>query len=598
MTDDDRSRSATQITMRDASPAVGLTPADLWAAVRRRRWPALWVFAAVLVLAVMGAVLWPASYRSTGTILIEQQELPTDLVQSTITSFADQRIQIISQRVMTTDNLLRVIQRYNLYPELRRNQPREVLLAQMRKDIHLQMISADVVDPRQGHAIKANIAFAVSFESRSPEMAARVANEIISLYLEENVKTRRQLAADAESFLDDEANKLDKNIAKLEAAVAAFKNKHINTLPDQLFLNRDTLIRSQDEIRAIDMEQRSLEEQATYLDAQLAQLAPNSQIFTSTGERVMSPADRMKYLRSEYARLSSIYAPDHPDVLRAQREMAGLEHEAGTVDSRNDLQRQLDDARTQLAQLRERYAADHPDVVRLQKQIDTLIQGIKNAPAGVASAIPDHPDNPAYIQLKTQREVNTAQRSALQDKRADLERKVTDLEDRVASAPGVEHEFADLVRNLNNEQIKYSEVRQKQMSAKLSENLEDEQKGERFTLIDPPLAPEEPTSPNRPLLLLGGLVLALATGLGTIVLLESSDGSVRNRRELELLLEVPPLAILPLVETLADRARQRRRRRFAFAGAIGAFALALILTHLFFRPLDLLWDAALRKLSG
>src|SRR5579863_2762746 len=236
--------------MPDVSPTVGLTPADLWAGVRRRRWPALCVSLTMLALAIVAAMAWPASYRSVGTILIEQQELPPDLVKSTITSFADQRIQVIAQRVMTTDNLLRIIDHYNLYPALRRNKPREVLLAQIRKDIHLQMISADVID--QGHAMKANIAFSVSYDSVSPESAARVANEIISLYLDENVKTRRRLSAEAATFLDDEANKLDSNIARLEAAVAAFKNKHINTLPDQAGINKEMLIRSEDELREID----------------------------------------------------------------------------------------------------------------------------------------------------------------------------------------------------------------------------------------------------------------------------------------------------------------------------------------------------------
>jgi polysaccharide biosynthesis transport protein len=580
------------------SSPTGLTPAQLLASVRRRRWPALGIALLMLMLAVAAALLWPASYRSTGTILIEQQELPSDLVQSTITSFADQRIQVISQRVMTTDNLLGIIERYNLYPQLRKNKPREELLGQMRKDIHLQMISADVIDPRQGHATKANIAFAVSFESRSPETAARVANEIISLYLDENVKARRKQSADATSFLDDEANKLDQNIAKIEASIADFKNKHFNTLPDQSALNKESLIRAQEEVRDLDTQLSTLDQQLTYLDAQLVQMAPNSQIFTSTGERVMSPADRLKYLRTEYARLSGIYSPDHPDVVRVRREMDGLEHEAGAVDSSNDMQRQLVDFRTQLAQLRERDAPDHPDVVHLQKQIDNLTQAINSAPASFATSAPAHPDNPAYIQLKAQREANGAQRNSLLQKQAGLEQKISDLESRLAAAPGVEREFEDLVRGLDNEQIKYREVRQKQMSAKLSETLEDEQKGERFTLIDPPLAPQEPSSPNRNLLLGLGFVLALAAGLLTILLLESGDGTVRDRRELETLLEVPPLAIVPLVRNWEDRALQIRRRRYVLAGAIGAFALALVLTHLFYRPLDLLWDSALRRLSG
>src|SRR5579863_3011879 len=176
-------------------PARTLTLADRWAALRRRRWPALSGLVLVLVAAATAALLWPPTYRSTGTILIEQQELPSDLVQSTITSYADQRIQVISQRVMTTDNLLRIMERYNLYPKKRNSQPREVLLDQMRKDIQFQMISADVMDPRQGRATKADIAFSVSYNSDSADVAARVANELVSLYLDENVKSRRQQTA-------------------------------------------------------------------------------------------------------------------------------------------------------------------------------------------------------------------------------------------------------------------------------------------------------------------------------------------------------------------------------------------------------------------
>jgi uncharacterized protein involved in exopolysaccharide biosynthesis len=466
----------------------------------------------------------------------------------------------------------------------------------MRDDINFRMISADVIDPRQGRATQANIAFALSYSSHSADTAARVANELVSLYLDENVKSRKQKTADAESFLDDEANKLDKTIAQLEGELATFKDKHINTLPDQTPLNHETLIRAEDELRDIDTQLRSLEQQSTYLVAQLAQLTPSSQVYTSTGERVLSPADRLKFLRTEYARVSGIYAPDHPDVLRIKAEIDGLERQVGQVDSSNDLQRQLQDATAQLAQLQRRYAPDHPDIIRLQKQIDAL--KTVAAASHPTTARVERPDNPAYIQVKAQREAADAERDSLMQKRDAVQAKIDDLERRLAMAPGVQRDFNALARELDNEQLKYREVRQKQMEAKLSQNLESEQKGERFTLIDPPLVAEQPSSPNRPLLVCLGLVLALAAGLGTIAILESRDGSVRSRRELELLLEVPPLAILPLMLTAADRARQRRQRRFALLGTAGAFALALVLTHLFYRPLDVLWVEAMRTISG
>jgi polysaccharide biosynthesis transport protein len=586
--------------MNNGTRTAPLTLAERWQAVRRRRRPMLWAALAVLTLSVATTALWPATFRSSGTILIEQQELPSDLVQSTVTGYADERIQVISQRVMTTDNLLGIIQRYNLYPNLRKNQPREVLLAKMRKDIHFAMISADVIDPREGRATKADIAFSVSYDSHSPDTAARVANELVSLYLDENLRNRRQISADAENFLSGEAERLEHSIASLQAQLAQFKDKHINDLPDETVINRESLIRSQDELRDIDTQLRSLEQQSTYLDAQLAQISPSSQVYTSTGERVLSPSDRLKYLRTQYATLSAIYAPDHPDVVRTQREIEGLERAAGPVDSSNDLQRQLEDARAQLAQLQKRYAPDYPDVVRLQRRVTALTQQIAALPLapGTKSSISAPPDNPAYIEIKAQRDANSAERGSLLDKRAVVQSTIDGLERRLAATPAVERDYDALVMQLDNEQLKYRDVRQKQMDAKLSENLEDAQKGERFTLIDPPLAPQQPTSPNRPLLLVLGLMLALGAGMGTVALLEGADGSVRDRRDLELLLEVPPLAVVPRMVTLAEAASRRWRRRAALVGTVGACALALLLTHLFYRPLDVLWDVALRKLGS
>jgi succinoglycan biosynthesis transport protein ExoP len=518
----------------------------------------------VLTLALGLTLFWPATYTSTGTILIEQQELPSDLVHPTITSYADQRIQVISQRVMTTDNLLRIVERYNLYPWLRKYEPLEVLLQRMRDDINFRMISADVIDPRQGRPTQANIAFALSYSSRSAETAARVANELVSLYLDENVKSRRQKTAEAESFLDEEATKLEKNIGELEASLATFKDQHINTLPDQTLLNHETLIRADDELRDIDTQLRTLDQQSTYLDAQLAQLTPSSQVYTSTGERVLSPADRLKFLRTEYARLSGIYVPTHPDVLRVKREIEGLEREVGRVDTSNDLRRELQDATTQLAELQKRYAPDHP----------------------------------AYIQVQAQKDATMAQQESLLAKRDQVQKQVADLDRRLAAAPGVQRDFDALARELDNDQLRYRELRQKQMEAKLSDNLESEQKGERFSLIDPPRVPEQPASPNRPLLLCLGLILALGAGVATTLALESGDGSVRNRRELELLLGVSPLAILPLMLTRADRIKRRLQTSSAVLGTLAAFAIVLLLTHLFYRPLDVLWYEAVRTIKG
>src|ERR1700757_3342409 len=113
----------------------------------RRRRTFLLVAGVTFAAALTLALVLPATYRSTATILIEQQEIPQELVRSVITSFADPRVQVISQRVMTTQNLLTLIDRYDLYADMRQRVPREELLQKMRDDIAMKMISADVIDP-------------------------------------------------------------------------------------------------------------------------------------------------------------------------------------------------------------------------------------------------------------------------------------------------------------------------------------------------------------------------------------------------------------------------------------------------------------------
>src|SRR5580700_7831606 len=180
------------------------TREKLMAYWRRRR--TFWIVAAAAgAITMLAAVLLPATYRAMATILIEQQEIPQELVRSVITSFADQRVQVISQRVMTTQNLLSLIELYNLYPDIREKQPREVLLAKMRKDIGMHMISADVIDPRSGRPTQATIAFSVSYQSRSPDLALKVANDLTSLYLNENLSSRTQLGRQTAAFFSEEA---------------------------------------------------------------------------------------------------------------------------------------------------------------------------------------------------------------------------------------------------------------------------------------------------------------------------------------------------------------------------------------------------------
>lgn len=156
---------------------------DYLDAFRRRRTSILVTAACIFTVSVLVALLWPSVYRSAATILIEEQEVPPDLVRSTITSYATQRIQTINQRVMTRANLMLIVEKYDLYRSKRRHETTEEILERMRKDVKVEMINADVIDPRSGRPTPATIAFMLSYEGEIPGMTQKVASELTSLYL-------------------------------------------------------------------------------------------------------------------------------------------------------------------------------------------------------------------------------------------------------------------------------------------------------------------------------------------------------------------------------------------------------------------------------
>ena len=562
----------------------------------RRRFTFFVTATLAFVAAILLAVLLPPTYRAGATILIEQQEIPQDLVRSAISSFADQRIQVISQRVMTTQNLLVLIDRYHLYPEIRLSKPREVLMQRMRDDIAMKMISADVIDPRSGHPTQATIAFSVSYQSHSPELALKVANDLTSLYLNENLTSRTESAEQTSAFFNEEAAKQQARIVELDKALAAFKEKHRDRLPELETLNVQVTDRTEMELRDVENRLSSIDAQRILLEAQLAQISPTSVVFTDTGQRVLSTEDRLKDLKSKLAGYKARYAPGHPDIVNTEREVAGLEKEVRAEDGTSDIARQLNDAKTQLGQALEKYSPDHPDVIRLQRVVHELEQTMASQPAsGNLLKEQSHADNPAYIQVKGQIDGLMTQRRGDEMKRDQLQEKLDDYERRLAAEPAVERDYHELVRDLDNAQLKYQQLRAKQSDVQVSENLETERKGERFTMIEPPLPPEKPISPNRMLILVMGLVLSLGAGVGAVVLKDSLDPSIRGINDVRRLLSVPPLAAIPVIVTRSDAARQRRVMRYSWQGAIVALLLGAAAVHFLVRPLDIVWLGLLQR---
>ncbi|HAM49679.1 MAG TPA: chain-length determining protein, partial [Nitrospiraceae bacterium] len=157
---------------------------DVLAIIKRRRWGITISALAVFLLSVVVVLVWEPVYRSTSTILIEDQEIPREYVMATVSSYAEQRLQAINQRTMSASRLLEIIKRFDLYADKRKKLTTEEIVEIMRKkDIKFQTITADVVDPRTGRPTAATIAFTLSYEGKNPVVVQQVATVLASLYL-------------------------------------------------------------------------------------------------------------------------------------------------------------------------------------------------------------------------------------------------------------------------------------------------------------------------------------------------------------------------------------------------------------------------------
>ena len=568
---------------------------DYLAAFRRRRGMIVLIAGTVFLLGLITAFVWPPTYASSATILIEEQEIPSELVQSTVTSYASERIQVISQRVMTRTNLLEIMDKYGLYRKERQRATTEEVLDDMRDDINLEMINADVMDPRTGRPTAATIAFTVGFEGEDPQLVQKVANEITTLYLNENLRTRTEKAEETTSFLTEESKRLGVEISRLETVLAEFKEKHANELPELKDLNTQALDRTERDISDIDTQIRTLEERKIYLEGQLATLDP----YGSTSGQILSPAARLQQLRTEYIAYASRYSPNHPDVVSRKREIEALEKETGIGESTSEKRSRLEALRKELVVAKKTYTDEHPDVKSLKRQIASLEEELRNpSPAAVTKPAPANPDNPAYITLKAQAEAADSEIRSLKIKRSELSDKLADYEQRLQKTPQVEREYRGLVRDFENSSQRYQEIKSKQMTAEVAQAMEKERKGEKFTLIDPPILPEEPISPNRPAIIFLSLVLALGAGIGSAAAAESMDSAVRGAKGVISILNTAPLAVIPYLASDADIGRERKRRWLIIGGVITGIIVVLLLINFLYSPLDVLWFRGLRKIDN
>ena len=466
---------------------------DYLGVLRRRRMYLITIIPAALLLAVYLAYALPPSYRSSATILLEPSSIPTELVQTTVTSYADQQIELVSRRVLTTENLEQVVKELDPYPD----QPQLSI-----RDKALQIAAntmVERVDPITLEVLQESNAFSIHYLNADPQRAQLVAKRIAGLFLEYNKQTRAERASETYNFLLEQSKGLERQIGEADQRIALFKARHGDALPEVQVIQQGQAERAQRDLLDVEGRIREAEERQAQLRLQLSKLNPS--LSTTAGNW----RNDLATLQGQLADARMKYTPDHPDVKRLQRQIEALSAQAAAQPGTTGI------------------VADNPEYLSVQSQINS-----------------------------TQREIGALQASA-----ARVRGQIYQYESGSAAAPGVERDYAELTRarDLLGKQI--LDIQGKLREADIARSLESEQKGDKFSLIRLPGVSSKPFSPNRLGIVLLGLVLGGGLAVGLAAFSEVSDPSVRSVNDLREITLIPVVGSVPVIMDHADRRRNR-----------------------------------------
>jgi len=300
------------------SSAHGASALDLALAMwRRRKFLALLIFVGTLAGALTVAASLPSFYRSAATILVQRQQVAETFVRSSVTGEMDARLQTISQEILSRARLEALVERFNLYPDLRRRPGfREAAVEQARRDIQVELKGVEATGGRS-----ATIAFAVSFRGRDPDTVAQVANALASFYVQENLQIRERQATDTAQFLKAQLDETKSRLDAEEQRVGAFKRSHLGELPEQVGVNMATLERLNAQLTLNNDSQLRAVERRAALARQLGGAEPSGVAGS------MDPAARLYLLQLELAKMRRLFSEKYPDVIRLKAEIAATQQQ-------------------------------------------------------------------------------------------------------------------------------------------------------------------------------------------------------------------------------------------------------------------------------
>jgi polysaccharide chain length determinant protein (PEP-CTERM system associated) len=494
-----------------------LKPDQLVDIALKYRWFLIVPFCLAMILGMYFAVILPKIYQSSTLILVQPQRVPENYVQSLVETDIGDRIDGLSNQILSRTNLERIINEFKLFegPEYKtKNMEYKV------KNIR-ERIDVEVMTDSHRHSD----AFTISFKGQDPERVMNVVNSLASNFINENLKMRESAVIGTSVFLEDELTAMRIRLEKVEESLKEYRKTYMGELPEQLESNLRILERLQDQ----------LEEQQQRLSQAKIQLA-SLQNTSQNRAPIDSGTDSPNYNRQHYSRQPAT----------------------------------LGDLYSQLNEMRTRYTERHPDIVRLKEQI-AEIEAERKA---------DDKEQQAHLLDRLSPEQRTelfeikGEIASLESDVKETKKQILTYRKRVEDTPKREQELLSLRRDYQNIQTNYDSLLQRKLESEIAVNMERKQKGEQFKIIDPARLSTTPIEPDMRKLFLIFTGLGLGAGGGIIFLLEFLSTSFKNPDEVEKELELPVLGTIPQI--IQPSAQRWRRIEYGLSICSAVFALVLL----------------------
>jgi len=542
---------------------TGLQIPDFKAIISRRK-KSFWAISVIIFLAgVVIAIALPPIYKSEAIIQVEEQEIPEDFVQSTVTDYMEERIAKINQNILHRDNLIKIAQEFNLYSDSKKMPSNSQIAKKMKENVKLEPIVSDLQYQINGRERSFNLAFNLSYQGKDPESVLKVTERLSNLFLEEDMKRRERVVFATNEFLQAEQKRLKAEINAHEKKISEFKNAHLHELPDGQGYNFQAILRLERDLDNAEGRSRLLKEKEMLLNSELARIEPLTPIIVEGDNVATNPNQRLKQLYLQLTQLRSLYSEKHPDIKKVKNEIAELETQVKSSDLSIVKVKRLQQLEDQLAEMQGSYGPNHPEVKAIKREISILKPEVNNlmTEAVKTKISEEKPDNPAYINLVTQINAMKMEMEAIEIDKKQILEEINRLQKRIEKAPFVEKELNALMRDLDSAQTKYRDISNKLMEARIAGELEGSQQAGRVSVASAAYLPSEPFKPNRLLILLLGLVNAFVIASLFIALREGMDSTVKNSDQIKSITHVPTLASISLMITDEDR-RSKRRKTF------------------------------------